>query len=85
MHPMMKSACNLYNALGEWLLSIWKLLSILGTAAGLFLICSGLGMPEPLERLAAMAGGIGAANFALLAIIIDRLTVRKKSGVPESE
>lgn len=61
-------------------LNVWKFLSIIGTVVALFLICSGIGMQEPLERLAAIAGGIGAANFALLSVIIDKfMTGCKKS------
>lgn len=57
-------------------MNIWKIFSIFASGISLVLFGSLLGIKETYEMLLTMIAGIGTANFALLAIIVDQLKKR---------
>jgi len=54
-------------------MNIWKILAICGAGVALMLVFAGVGTAEPVERILQIIAGVGAANFAMLALIIDKL------------
>lgn len=54
-------------------MNIWKILAICGAGVALILVFAGVGTAEPVERILQIIAGVCAANFAMLALIIDKL------------
>lgn len=57
-------------------MTIWKILAICGFGFSLLLLGSAIGMSIYQDSILTIIAGIGTANFALLAIIVDQLKKR---------
>lgn len=60
-------------------MNVWKFCIILGVGIALILLFVGITLPETQQLLTAVVGAIGAANFALLAVIADKLSTGNDS------
>ena len=54
-------------------MNIWKILAILGAGAALLMLFAGIGTMNAVDRELLIVAGVGAANFTMLALILDRL------------
>lgn len=57
-------------------MSIWKALAALGSGVSLLLIASAIAQYRYQDQMLTVIAGISAANFALLAIIADKLSAK---------
>lgn len=55
-------------------MNIWKIIVICGMGAALILIGSAIGAASYAEGMLSVIAGVGVANLAMLAIVIDKLS-----------
>ena len=55
-------------------MSIWKFLFAMGIGGSLFLFGTSMAQYDFFNQILAIVAGIGAANFALLAVIAEKLS-----------
>ena len=53
--------------------NIWKILAICGAGVSIILLFAGIGTMNAVDRELQIVAGVGAANFTMLALILDRL------------
>lgn len=54
-------------------MNIWKILAICGAGVAIILLFAGIGTMNAVDRELQIIAGVGAANFTMLALILDRL------------
>ena len=54
-------------------MNIWKILAICGAGVAIMLLFAGIGTMNAVDRELQIIAGVGAANFTMLALILDRL------------
>ena len=54
-------------------MNIWKILAICGAGVAIMLLFAGIGTMNAVDRELQIIAGVGAANFTMLSLILDRL------------